>query len=74
MQLVYNTVLLGKINAIKYLERTLTSKRIARTKTMTMTAFVIGKQLAAGGNAAKTRIGIGTEPGTDVDKSFFSYC
>ena len=30
---------------------------------MTMTAFVIGKQLfTAGGNAGKTRIGIGTEP------------
>ena len=51
----------------------------ATTKTMTMTAFVIDKQLStAGGNAGKTRIGIGTEPSTDVDKSFqaiwsFSY-
>ena len=78
MQLVYNTVLLGKIYAIKYLETTLTSMKIATIKTMTMTAFVIGKQMAAGDNAGKTRIGIGTEPSTDVDKSFqaiwsFSY-
>ena len=41
MQLVYNTVLLGKIYAIKYLETTLTSMKIATIKTMTMTAFVI---------------------------------
>ena len=70
MQLVYNTVLLGKIYAIEYLETTLTSMKIATIKTMTMTAFVIGKQMAAGGSAGKTRIGIGTEPSTDVDKSF----
>ena len=71
MQLVYNTVLLRKIYAIKYLETTLTSMKIATTKTMRMTAFVIDKQLStAGGNAGKTRIGIGTEPRTDVDKSF----